>query len=66
MNNDTIYKMYCQKYYKNMGVNWELQKPVSRTLHYKLFALRTHSWAFYMVFKGMFLRGFYRVVRFFK
>jgi hypothetical protein len=64
MNNDTIYKMYCQKY--NIDKIAIPQNTIQKTYHYKLFALRTHSWAFYMVFRGMFLRGFYKLVRFFR
>ena len=65
MNNDTIYKMYCQKYKIPKSIQ-PAQNAISETCHFQLFALRTHSWAFYMVFRGMFLKGFYKVVRFFR
>lgn len=68
MNNDTIYKMYCDKIkmYDDYDLREYRRPAIEKTLHFQLFALRTHSWAFYMVFKGMFLKGFYKVVRFFK
>lgn len=63
MNDDTIYKLYRDKYY---DLPLRVKYYEMQSFHYKLFALRTHLWSLKTVFKGIILKKYFAVKRFFR